>query len=92
MQIAELNWLLLIVFTVVYTLTFTPVNLLMKWQSEMMMLGYYCSIAARVAFVVVFVAIGAREEILVGVAIGLLLEMFSMFRIVRNVQACEVLA
>lgn len=88
----ELSLVLLLSFSVLYLVSYVPANIMVKRQSEKIMLTYYLSMAARAMLVLAFMIFGATIELLFGIAFGLGFEIIKMFRFVRKFEAREVLA
>ena len=92
MQIVELSMLLLISFSALFLLSYVPASIMVRRQSENIMITYYLSAGARALLVLMFIVLGAQEELLIGIAFGVTFEIFKMFRFVRKIEAREVLA
>jgi hypothetical protein len=92
MQMIELSLVLLVAFSIMYLISYMPVNFMVKRQSNNIMLTYYLSMGARAVLVVGFMVLGATVELLFGIAFGIGFEIIKMFRMVRTFEAREVLA
>lgn len=91
MQVIELSLVLLLTFSTLFVLSYVPASVMVRRQSENIMLTYYLSLAVRAFLVVAFMGLGANVELLIGIALGIAFEIVKMFRYVRKIEAREVL-
>jgi len=92
MQMNDFSWFLFLGFLILFMASFSPVNHFIKTQSENIMLSYNVTIMLRFGLVVIFILLGARIELLCGIALGLLLEIPLILRIYQAAYSREVLA
>jgi len=88
----DFSWILFVGFLALFLVSFSPVNHFVKTKSENIMLSYNMTIMLRLGLVVMFLMLGARIELLCGIALGLLLEIPMILRIYQVAYSREVLA